>query len=296
MGDYWLGVNVGGTKSCEVSEIEFDQEASFFIQDEAGLFVFTDHQEDYRISFTAKTDDDFLDFTKRKTKTHSPPGLYYSLSSTTDSPWHFVLFPLRDHIHLEVRLEHVIAEVFAQVRVAATAAGDIDAEGASEEPLDWWFQQSLPKSARIPDKIGWASGVYPDVAGDQIPLHESHRMEIVRTVAGYLVDDVKLMDEFTHPRTKRKSLCFRINHRSLEKTLKHDEVNSLVRTNRTKTTAARSNAAIRKLKTIPTDPRRYPRADRSTHLYLLTSRLDDGSIDFVQEGFMQQMMIHVLGI
>lgn len=34
-------------------------------------------------------------------------------------------------------------------------------------------------------------------------------------------------DDFTHPRTGRRSLCFRINYRSLERTLTNGEVNSL---------------------------------------------------------------------
>ncbi|PWW77552.1 phenylalanyl-tRNA synthetase [Tuber magnatum] len=141
-------------------------------------------------------------------------------------------------------------------------------------------QQSLPKNADIPDKIGWAFGVgleriamllfgipdirlfwsldkrfleqfkegeisrfvpfskfpscYKDVAfwlpssssaaGGQVSFHENDMMEIVRNVAGDLAEDV---DEFTHPNTGRKSLCFRINYRSLERTLKNDEANSL---------------------------------------------------------------------
>ena len=55
-------------------------------------------------------------------------------------------------------------------------------------------------------------------------------------------------------------------------------------------------AAIRKLKAMPSDPTRYPRADRSTHLFLLTSQLDDGAIDLLPEVFMGQMQIHILGI
>jgi len=55
-------------------------------------------------------------------------------------------------------------------------------------------------------------------------------------------------------------------------------------------------AAIRKLKTKPSDPTRYPRADRSVHLYLLTFQLDDGAIDLLLEVFMRQMQIHILGI
>ena len=37
--------------------------------------------------------------------------------------------------HLKLGLEHVVAEVFGQAGVAAAAAGDAGAEGASEDPL-----------------------------------------------------------------------------------------------------------------------------------------------------------------
>ncbi|KAI9844571.1 MAG: hypothetical protein M1837_005530 [Sclerophora amabilis] len=56
-------------------------------------------------------------------------------------------------------------------------------------------------------------------------FHENDVMEIVRDVAGDVVEDVKLVDEFTHPKTGRKSLCYRINYRSLEKTLTNEEAN-----------------------------------------------------------------------
>jgi phenylalanyl-tRNA synthetase alpha chain len=52
-------------------------------------------------------------------------------------------------------------------------------------------------------------------------------MEIVRDVAGDLVEDVKLVDEFKCQSTGRKSLCYRINYRSLERTLTNVEANKL---------------------------------------------------------------------
>ena len=58
-------------------------------------------------------------------------------------------------------------------------------------------------------------------------FHENDVMEIVRGVAGDLVEDVKLFDQFTHPQSGRKSFCYRINYRSLERTLKNTEVNKL---------------------------------------------------------------------
>lgn len=58
-------------------------------------------------------------------------------------------------------------------------------------------------------------------------FHENDVMEIVRTEAGNLVEDVRLIDEFLHPKTGRKSFCYRINYRSLERTLTHEEANDL---------------------------------------------------------------------
>ncbi|GES57183.1 phenylalanyl-tRNA synthetase alpha subunit [Aspergillus terreus] len=64
-------------------------------------------------------------------------------------------------------------------------------------------------------------------AGGARPVHENDIMEIVRGVAGDLVEDVQLIDEFTHPKTSRKSMCYRINYRSLERTLTNEEANEL---------------------------------------------------------------------
>jgi len=58
-------------------------------------------------------------------------------------------------------------------------------------------------------------------------FHENDFMEIVRDVGGDLVEDVKLTDEFVHPMSGRKSLCYRINYRSLERTLRNQEANQL---------------------------------------------------------------------
>lgn len=50
-------------------------------------------------------------------------------------------------------------------------------------------------------------------------------MEVIRSVAGDWVEDVKLIDSYTHPKTKRQSRCYRINYRSLERTLTNIETN-----------------------------------------------------------------------
>lgn len=58
-------------------------------------------------------------------------------------------------------------------------------------------------------------------------FHENDVMEIARDVCGNLVEDVRLVDEFVHPKTGRKSMCYRTNYRSLERTLTNEETNEL---------------------------------------------------------------------
>lgn len=58
-------------------------------------------------------------------------------------------------------------------------------------------------------------------------FHENDVMEIVRDVGSDLVEDVRLVDDFVHPVSRRKSLCYRVTYRSLERTLRNEEVNQL---------------------------------------------------------------------
>ena len=56
-------------------------------------------------------------------------------------------------------------------------------------------------------------------------FHENDVMEIVRDIGGDVVEDVTKMDEFTHPTSGRRSVSYRINYRSLERTLTNKEAN-----------------------------------------------------------------------
>ncbi|KAL2265725.1 hypothetical protein VTJ83DRAFT_6825 [Remersonia thermophila] len=63
--------------------------------------------------------------------------------------------------------------------------------------------------------------------GGAADWHDNDLMEVVRDAAGDCVEDVQLVDRFTHPKTGRKSLCYRINYRSLERTLTNAETNEM---------------------------------------------------------------------
>ncbi|KAI5475549.1 hypothetical protein MNV49_001182 [Pseudohyphozyma bogoriensis] len=63
--------------------------------------------------------------------------------------------------------------------------------------------------------------------GDKDTWHENDFCEAVRDVAGDLVEGVELIDEFVHPKTQRKSVCYRMNYRSMDRSLSNDEVNEI---------------------------------------------------------------------
>lgn len=72
-----------------------------------------------------------------------------------------------------------------------------------------------------------SSGAGGEATANAPDFHENDFMEIVRNVGGDRVEDVKLTDTFMHPISGRKSLCYRINYRSLERTLRNREANQL---------------------------------------------------------------------
>ncbi|TIA91981.1 hypothetical protein E3P99_00798 [Wallemia hederae] len=59
------------------------------------------------------------------------------------------------------------------------------------------------------------------------PFHENDLYEIVRECSQDLVESVECIDNFTHPKTNKNSLCYRINYRSMDKNLTNEEANDL---------------------------------------------------------------------
>ncbi|KAI3438380.1 hypothetical protein D9Q98_000812 [Chlorella vulgaris] len=73
---------------------------------------------------------------------------------------------------------------------------------------------------------------------------ENNLCEVVRDIAGDLAEEVKLIDDFTHPKTGRTSHCYRIAYRSMERSLTDDEVNALQEEVRS-TVATKLNVELR---------------------------------------------------
>eukprot|EP00903_Cladosiphon_okamuranus_P019905 g18294.t1 len=58
-------------------------------------------------------------------------------------------------------------------------------------------------------------------------FHNNDLFEVVRDVAGDLVEEIQLLDDFLHPKTQRRSRCFRITYRSMDRSLTNEEVDKL---------------------------------------------------------------------
>jgi len=51
--------------------------------------------------------------------------------------------------------------------------------------------------------------------------------DLIRSIAGDLVESVTEIDKFVHPKTKKESHCYRVTYRSLDRNLTNEEINEL---------------------------------------------------------------------
>lgn len=56
---------------------------------------------------------------------------------------------------------------------------------------------------------------------------ENDFFDLVRSVAGDLVEKIELIDSFSHPKTGRSSRCYRISYRSMDRSLTNEEIDEL---------------------------------------------------------------------
>jgi len=96
------------------------------------------------------------------------------------------------------------------------------------------FQSYSKYPPCLKDISFWTSSVE---GVDDSTFHPNDLNEVVRDVAGDLVERVELIDEFVHPKTKRTSNCFRISFRSMDRSLTNEEIDILQKQVRDETVA-----------------------------------------------------------
>ncbi|KAM3577627.1 hypothetical protein VYU27_000503 [Nannochloropsis oceanica] len=182
-------------------------------------------------------------------------GMVMALFGDVERRWVDTYFPFTDP---SFELEIFYNDEWLEVLGCGVMQQEIVRKAGKGETLGWAFGLGLERLAmvlfQIPDiRLFWSTDkrftdqfsagkiskfspfskyppCYKDVSFWVDPVagfNNNDFFEIVRGVGGDLVESVVLVDEFVHPKTGRGSKCFRVNYRSMERSLTNDEIDVL---------------------------------------------------------------------
>ncbi|KAI9981127.1 hypothetical protein PInf_010550 [Phytophthora infestans] len=92
----------------------------------------------------------------------------------------------------------------------------------------FWSQDTTRFISQFKDERSQSSSLFKDVSfWYDDDFHENNLCEVVRDIAGDMVEQVAIVDEFTHPKTQRTSKCYRITYRHMDRNLTNSEVDDI---------------------------------------------------------------------
>ncbi len=219
-----------------------------------GVRMFTE-EELYQAGATSPKDK--VEFVEQDLK-HGLEGMVQTLFGDVEMRWGVDYFPFTDP---SFELEIYFNDEWLEVLGCGVVHKDIvKAVGRGDQP-GWAFGLGLERLAMIlfsiPDiRLFWSTderfhkqfrsgeivtfqpySKYPpclkdisfwtSLEGVEPTFHLNDLNEIVRDVAGDVVEQVALIDEFVHPKSGRISNCFRISYRSMDRSLTNEEIDTV---------------------------------------------------------------------
>lgn len=193
-----------------------------------------------------------IDFIQQDLKT-GLEGLARHLFGPTEMRWVDAYFPFT---HPSMELEIYFQDQWLEVLGCGVIHPDIMTNASRPTEQGWAFGLGLERLAMvlfdIPDiRLFWSNderflqqfrsgnivkfqpySKFPPCLKDMSfwlsdDFHVNDLNELVRGVAGDLVEQVELIDNFVHPKTKRASHCYRISYRSMDRSLTNEEIDAL---------------------------------------------------------------------